>query len=104
MTNPRIAYEFSDDAGSLVPPDGKPLIVHLVINVEHWRFDQPMPRKIVSAPHDAESVPDIPNYSWAEYGMWAIEGSFAWLGLRDDPARHADRNLRQYRARCLQHG
>jgi allantoinase len=28
-----------------------------------------MPRKIISAPHGAEAVPDIPNYSWAEYGM-----------------------------------
>jgi len=68
MTNPRIPYQFSDATG-LTPPDGKPLIVHLVVNVEHWRFDQPMPRKIVTAPHGAESVPDIPNYSWAEYGM-----------------------------------
>jgi peptidoglycan/xylan/chitin deacetylase (PgdA/CDA1 family) len=68
MTNPRIPYQFSDATG-LTPPDGKPLIVHLVVNVEHWQFDQPMPRKIVTAPHGAESVPDIPNYSWAEYGM-----------------------------------
>ena len=30
-----------------------------------------MPRKIITAPHGAESVPDVPNYSWAEYGMRA---------------------------------
>jgi peptidoglycan/xylan/chitin deacetylase (PgdA/CDA1 family) len=53
----------------LSPPDGKPLIVHLVVNVEHWRFEHAMPRKIITAPHGAERVPDIPNYSWAEYGM-----------------------------------
>jgi peptidoglycan/xylan/chitin deacetylase (PgdA/CDA1 family) len=53
----------------VAPPSGKPLIVHMVVNVEHWRFDHAMPRKIITAPHGAESVPDVPNYSWAEYGM-----------------------------------
>ena len=69
MSNPRIPYRLSSAARRLAPPDGKPLIVHLVVNVEHWRFDAAMPRKIITAPHGAESVPDVPNYSWAEYGM-----------------------------------
>lgn len=69
MTNPRIAYRMSSTRKRLAPPDGKPLIVHLVVNVEHWRFEHAMPRKIITAPHGAEKVPDIPNYSWAEYGM-----------------------------------
>jgi len=69
MTNPRIPYEMSSSQNKLKGPEGKQLIVHLVINVEHWRFDAPMPRKILPAPHGAEHVPDIPNYSWAEYGM-----------------------------------
>ncbi len=69
MTNPRIPYELSSTRNKLKGPGGKQLIVHLVINVEHWRFDAPMPRKIITAPHGAEHVPDIPNYSWAEYGM-----------------------------------
>ena len=69
MTNPRIPYELSSDRKMRKGPGGKRLIVHLVINVEHWRFDAPMPRKIISAPHGAEAIPDIPNYSWAEYGM-----------------------------------
>ncbi len=69
MTNPRIAYQMSSTRKRLSPPDGKPLIVHLVVNVEHWRFEHAMPRKIITAPHGAEQVPDIPNYAWAEYGM-----------------------------------
>ncbi len=69
MTNPRIAYRMSSTRKRLAPPDGKPLIVHLVVNVEHWRFEHAMPRKIITAPHGAERVPDIPNYAWAEYGM-----------------------------------
>jgi peptidoglycan/xylan/chitin deacetylase (PgdA/CDA1 family) len=53
----------------LAGPGRKPLIVHLVVNVEAWRFDNPMPRKIIPAPHGLEQVPDVPNFAWAEYGM-----------------------------------
>lgn len=53
----------------LEPLDGKRLLVHLVVNVEHWQFDRPMPRKLLTAPHGLEMTPDIPNYCWAEYGM-----------------------------------
>jgi len=53
---------------SLLPPDGK-LLVHVVINVETWAFDRPMPRKIIGAPGGVESIPDVPNFSWVEYGM-----------------------------------
>jgi peptidoglycan/xylan/chitin deacetylase (PgdA/CDA1 family) len=28
-----------------------------------------MPRKVLSTPHGVERSPDIPNYSWAEYGL-----------------------------------
>jgi peptidoglycan/xylan/chitin deacetylase (PgdA/CDA1 family) len=68
-TNPRIPFELSSDRPKLPPPNGKPLIVQVVVNVENWRFDSAMPRKLLTAPHGAESVPDVPNFSWAEYGM-----------------------------------
>ncbi len=68
-TNPRIPFELASDRPPLAPPQGKPLIVQLVVNVENWRFDAPMPRKLLTAPHGVESVPDVPNFSWAEYGM-----------------------------------
>ena len=69
MSNPRIPYQMASARAPIPPPDGKPLIVHLVVNVENWIFDDPMPRKILTAPHGLEQVPDIPNYCWAEYGM-----------------------------------
>ena len=68
-TNPRIPFQLSTDRKVLTGPDGKRILVHVVINVENWRFDSPMPRKIITAPHGAEAVPDIPNFAWAEYGM-----------------------------------
>jgi peptidoglycan/xylan/chitin deacetylase (PgdA/CDA1 family) len=69
VTNPRIPYQMSNERAPLRPPDGKNLLVHLVVNVEHWEFENAMPRKIITAPHGLEQVPDIPNFSWAEYGM-----------------------------------
>ena len=69
MRNPRIPFELSNKRGLLPPPNGKPLIVHNVVNVELWPFDQPMPRSLLSAPRNLALVPDVPNYCWAEYGL-----------------------------------
>ncbi len=75
MANPRVPYCLSTDRAPLPAPViggvPKPLIVHLVVNVEHWVFDDPMPRKIITPPHGKETVPDVPNFSWADYGMRA---------------------------------
>src|SRR5690606_33242557 len=30
-----------------------------------------MPRTIITPPHGKETVPDVPNFSWADYGMRA---------------------------------
>jgi len=51
------------------PQPGKQLIVHVVVNVEYWSFDQPMPRKLLPGPHGNDKIPDVPNFSWVEYGM-----------------------------------
>ena len=69
MTNPRVPFQMSSDRKKLAAPEGKPLIVHNVVNVEYWPFDQGMPRAILSTPHGGNPIPDIPNYSWAEYGL-----------------------------------
>lgn len=70
MSNPRIPFKMSHERRRLPPPrSGKPLIVHVVMNVEYWPFDHPAPRKTLSTPHGIEPIPDIPNYCWAEYGL-----------------------------------
>ena len=71
MTNPRVPFVLADERPPLAPPQGKPLIVHVVVNVESWPFDSAMPRKLLTAPHGLETVPDVPNFSWAEYGLRA---------------------------------
>ncbi len=69
-SNPRIPYQMASDRKRLAPPvPGKPLIVHIVVNVEYWPFDQPMPRKLIPGPHGSDKIPDVLNFSWVEYGM-----------------------------------
>ena len=86
MTNPRVPYVLADERVALAPPQGKPLIVHVVVNVETWPFDQPMPRKLLTTPHGIDAVPDVPNFSWVEYGLRAgMPRLFKLLGDRDIP-------------------
>ena len=71
MANPRVAYRFSDAGPALIAPKEGAIMVHLVVNVENWSFDAAMPRTIITPPHGKETVPDVPNFSWADYGMRA---------------------------------
>ena len=50
MTNPRVPFSFTDDL-IIPPPNGKSIIVNVVVNVESWNFNNSMPRKILTAPH-----------------------------------------------------
>ena len=87
MANPRIPYLLSSARLALPPLKGKRILVHLVVNVENWQFDQPMPRTIVTPPHGRETVPDVPNFSWADYGMRAgLPRILQVFGSRDLPA------------------
>jgi peptidoglycan/xylan/chitin deacetylase (PgdA/CDA1 family) len=67
-SNPRIDFELSSKRPKFRPPNGRPLIVHFVVNIEYWPFDQPAPRTIVVPPHGRSHIPDLPNYCWSEYG------------------------------------
>lgn len=69
MSNPRIPFQLANARPRLAAPAGARLIVHLVVNVEHWRFDAPMPRRVLPAPHGEERLPDVPNFAWCEYGL-----------------------------------
>lgn len=68
--NPRVPYRMQSRIRRLEPPSGRPIMVNLCMNVEYWPFDRPMPRGVLPPPHGAPiQPPDIPNYSWVEYGM-----------------------------------
>lgn len=69
-SNPRVPFQLSSERKRLAPPDDKPIIVNIVMNIEYWPFDRPMPRGILPPPHGAQiEPPDVPNFSWVEYGL-----------------------------------
>ena len=69
-SNPRIPFQLSSNRAPLIGPEGKQLIVHIVMNIEYWPIERAMPRGIIPAPHGATPAPpDVPNFSWVEYGM-----------------------------------
>ena len=39
-SNPRAVFKMSTEHGKLAPPSGNPLIVHVVVNIEYWSYDQ----------------------------------------------------------------
>src|SRR5579862_1757642 len=66
---PRIAFRMMNDQPRLRAPGDKRLIVQLVMNVECWAYDQPLPRKLLNTPYGQDPVPDVPNFCWVEYGL-----------------------------------
>ncbi|MCH9673821.1 MAG: polysaccharide deacetylase family protein [Gammaproteobacteria bacterium] len=69
MSNPRIPFEMFSERVLLDPLNDKPIMVHVVVNVEYWPFEEPMPRAALPAPHGKSPIPDVGNFSWVEYGM-----------------------------------
>lgn len=67
----RIPYQALVDRPSLALPDGKSIAVWVIVNVEEWRIERAMPRTVLSPPMGQPLLPDVPNWSWHEYGMRA---------------------------------
>ena len=65
----RIPYQAIVDRPRLRLPDGKRLAVWVIVNVEEWRIERAMPRTVLSPPMGQPLLPDVPNWSWHEYGM-----------------------------------
>lgn len=65
----RLEFSAIIDRKPLKLPDGGRLIVWPVVNVEEWDISRPMPRQVSPPPGGVAPVPDIPNWTWHEYGM-----------------------------------
>ena len=57
-------------------PGGARVVVWLIVNVEVWSAEGPMPRAILPPPMGQPLLPDIPNWAWHEYGMRVGFGRF----------------------------
>ena len=51
-----------------LPGKGR-MIVWSVVNVEEWEITRPMARQLSIAPQGQSAIPDMPNWTWYEYGM-----------------------------------
>ncbi len=65
----RIPYQAIVDRPRLTFPNGKRMAVWVIVNVEEWQIEKPMPRTVLPPPMGQPLLPDVPNWSWHEYGM-----------------------------------
>ena len=82
----RLEYSPIDRRPALVLPDDLRLIVWPVLALEEWDLSRPMARMAISPPQGQPLQPDLPNWSWHEYGMrvgfWRIKEMLEQLGIR----------------------
>jgi peptidoglycan/xylan/chitin deacetylase (PgdA/CDA1 family) len=45
------------------------MIVWSVVNIEEWEITRPMARQLSQPPMGQTPIPDMPNWTWYEYGM-----------------------------------
>ena len=64
----RIQYSPIIDREPLKLPDGKRMIVWVIVNIEEWDAKEKMPRTVLTPPAGGSPSPDIPNWAWHEYG------------------------------------
>ena len=64
----RLKYSPIKGRPKLVLPGGARMAVWVIVNVEEWDIDQPMPRTVLTPPAGGSPSPDIPNWAWHEYG------------------------------------
>ncbi|WP_127145574.1 polysaccharide deacetylase family protein [Pelagibacterium montanilacus] len=65
----RAPYEPFIDRPRLNLPGDARVAVWFIVNVEEWSIDRAMPRTVITPPMGAPLQPDLPNWSWHEYGM-----------------------------------
>jgi peptidoglycan/xylan/chitin deacetylase (PgdA/CDA1 family) len=95
MTLPRerVPYSAIVDRPKLKLPNGARVAVWTIVNVEVWDIARPMPRQVLAPPTGITQLPDVPNWSWHEYGMrvgfWRFHALFERLGIRPTLAINA---------------
>ena len=95
MTLPRerLPYSAIVDRSRLHLPGDARVVVWTIVNLEVWDIAKAMPRQALSAPGGISPLPDVPNWSWHEYGMrvgfWRFHALYERLGIRPTLALNA---------------
>ena len=69
LLSSRVPFSAIVDRPKLILPDSARMVVWLIVNIEHWSMESPMPRTVLSPPMGQPLQPDLPNWAWHEYGM-----------------------------------
>src|SRR6266851_2650234 len=64
----RLSYSPIPARPKLTLPHGARMVCWVIVNVEEWDINQPMPRTVLTPPAGGAPMPDIPNWAWHEYG------------------------------------
>ena len=82
----RIDFSAVTDRKPLKLPDGGRMILWPVCALEVWDIARPMARMAIPPPQGTPLLPDVPNWSWHEYGMrvgfWRLAKLLQSLGVR----------------------
>ena len=67
-----------------LPGNGR-IIVWSVVNIEEWEITRPMARQLSQPPMGQTPIPDMPNWTWYEYGMrvgfWRLKRALDKAGV-----------------------
>jgi len=89
----RADYSAIVDRPPLRLPGGARLVLWPIVNLEVWDIGRAMPRQVLPAPTGVPLLPDVPHWSWHEYGMrvgvWRFFDLFRRLGIRPTLAINA---------------
>src|SRR5579862_5708962 len=92
---PRERADFSAivDRPALKLPGRSRLVFWTIVNLEVWDIGKPMARQVLAPPSGQTLIPDVPNWSWHEYGMrvgvWRFFDLFRRRGIRPTLAINA---------------
>ena len=91
MSEPMIPNQRADfsaivDRPPLKLPGDARIVVWTIVNYEVWDISRPMARQVLPAPTGQPLLPDVPNWSWHEYGMrvgcWRFFDLYKRLNIR----------------------
>jgi peptidoglycan/xylan/chitin deacetylase (PgdA/CDA1 family) len=89
----RADYSAIVDRPPLKLPGGARIVVWTIVNLEVWDIARAMARQVLPPPTGQPLLPDVPNWSWHEYGMrvgvWRFFDLYKRLGIRPTVAINA---------------
>jgi allantoinase len=108
--NARSTYSAIVDRAPLKLPAGTRLVIWPIVNLEVWEIEQAMARQVLPPPTGVTVAPDVPNWSWHEYGMrvgiWRFIAAFDRFGIAPTLSINAKvtEDYRRVSSACLERG